>query len=352
MKDTVFTIDGRQLCGQMGGVQRYISEMVFELDKIASPEMFEVLIPSSCNIDLGLKNLKVVKYGKLNNRIWEQIDLPFYIWKNKRIGIYFCSVVPILYPRGIAVVHDIMGALFPELIKSMGFFTGKIFLLNLRSAVKHSDYPATSSENTKRDMIKVYGRKEEDISVFPCAWQHIQRVECDDCWMERYPNVKEKEYYFSLAANRKQKNFQWIEMMAHKHPDSLFLMAGTIEEWQKNDQVKAQNIIQLGYISDGEIKSLMTHCKAFLFPSFYEGFGMPPMEALACGAKIIISNTSCLPEIYQDSAYYISPNDYDVDLDELLSIEVASPKKCLDRFSWEKSAKMLYEKCSIISQNR
>lgn len=349
MKQIVFTIDGRQLCGQMGGVQRYISEMVYELDKIANPEMFEVLVPSSCDKDLGLKNIKVVKYGKLNDRIWEQIDLPFYIWKNKRMGIYLCSVVPILYPKGIAIVHDIMGKLFPDIIKSMGF-SGKIFLMNLRSAVKHSDYPATSSENTKRDMIREYGRKEEDISIFPCAWQHIQRVECDDSWMERYPDVKDKEYYFSLAANRKQKNFHWIEMMAHKNPNSVFLMAGTVEEWQKTKEIKSDNIIQLGYISDGEIKSLMTHCKAFLFPSFYEGFGMPPMEALACGAKIIISNTSCLPDIYQDSAYYITPDDYDVDLDKLLSEEVAPPQKCLDRFGWDKSAKLLYDFCMKISE--
>lgn len=351
MKKTVFTIDGRQLYGQMGGVQRYIKEIVYELDKIADPELFEVLIPSSCNEDIKLKNIKVVKFGKFNNRIWEQIDLPFYIWKNKRVGIYLCSVVPILYPKGIAVVHDIMGALFPDIRKSMGFLTGRIFLLNLRSAVKRSDFPATSSENTKRDMVKVYGRKEEDISIFPCAWQHIQRVECDDSWMERYPNVKDKEYYFSLAANRKQKNFRWIEKMAYKNPHSLFLMAGTVEEWQKNKDIKTDNIIQLGYISDEEIKSLMIHCKAFLFPSFYEGFGMPPMEALACGAKIIISNTSCLPEIYQDSAYYISPDDYEIDLEKLLSGKVASPQKCLDRFGWDKSAKLLYDFCMNIAEH-
>ena len=130
------------------------------------------------------------------------------------------------------------------------------------------------------------------------------------------------------------------------------MIAGTIDEWQNNEEIKLDNIVQLGYITDGEIKSIMSNCKAFIFPSFYEGFGIPPMEALACGAKIIISNSSCLPEIYGESAYYISPYDYDVDLDELLKKDVAPPKACLDNFGWDKSARILYDLCCKIKNNK
>ena len=346
--DIVFTIDGRQLVGQTGGVQRYIKEILDELDKVDHQGMFEVLVPASCRKSLKYKNIKVVEYGRMPGLIWEQTALPFYLLMNRRVGIFLCTIVPFLYPKGIAVVHDVMPALFPDIAKSMGFLTGKVLLLNLKTSVKRSEYPATVSENSRWDMERIYGRRREDIAIIPDAWQHILGIEADDSWMAKYPDVKRGEYYFSLSANRKQKNFHWIEMMAHKYPDRLFLIAGTIEEWQNNEHIKAENVIQLGYITDEEVKSLMTNCRAFLFPSFYEGFGIPPMEALACGAKIVVSNTSCMPEIYGESAYYIAPDDYDVDLDSLLDQPVAPAKDCLDRFGWEKSAALLLQLCNSI----
>ena len=62
----------------------------------------------------------------------------------------------------------------------------------------------------------------------------------------------------------------------------------------------------------------MQHCRAFLHPAVFEGFGIPPLEALSQGARILLSNASCLPELYGDTAAYFDPQDYQVDLDALL----------------------------------
>ena len=81
----------------------------------------------------------------------------------------------------------------------------------------------------------------------------------------------------------------------------------------------------LGYLSDEEVKAIYTKCKAFLLPTYFEGSGLPPLEALSCNAKVIVSNITSLPEIYEDCAYYIDPAKPDPNLAELLKKKVTSP---------------------------
>ena len=91
----------------------------------------------------------------------------------------------------------------------------------------------------------------------------------------------------------------------------------------------------------------MKYCKAFIFPSFFEGFGIPPLEALSVGASIIISNTTCLPEIFGKTAHYIDPYNADVNLDEILSEPTVSPQKVLEKYTFARFAKILHQKlCS------
>ena len=87
----------------------------------------------------------------------------------------------------------------------------------------------------------------------------------------------------------------------------------------------------------------MKNCKAFIFPSFFEGFGIPPLEALSVGAKIIVSNSSCLPEIFGNSAYYIDPNKICTDLDELLSKSVESGEMILQKYRFSIFARQVLE---------
>jgi glycosyltransferase involved in cell wall biosynthesis len=112
------------------------------------------------------------------------------------------------------------------------------------------------------------------------------------------------------------------------------------------------NVFFTGYISDIELVQLYQKAKLFVYPSLYEGFGIPPLEAMACGTPVIVSNVASLPEVCEDAAYYVNP--YDVNniaegiktvlKDEILQKELI--QKGLARvklFSWEKSTNKLID---------
>ena len=87
----------------------------------------------------------------------------------------------------------------------------------------------------------------------------------------------------------------------------------------------------------------MKKCKAFVFPSYYEGFGIPPLEALSCGTKVVVSNRASLPGIYKDSAFYIDADSTNCNLAKLLEKKVDSPQKILENYTYENAAKKLLE---------
>ena len=87
----------------------------------------------------------------------------------------------------------------------------------------------------------------------------------------------------------------------------------------------------------------MERCKAFVLPSYYEGFGIPPLEALSCGTKIVVARAASLPEIYGEAAHYIDPDNSNVDLEELLSQPVADAKPVLEKYTYDNAAHQFYE---------
>ena len=102
-------------------------------------------------------------------------------------------------------------------------------------------------------------------------------------------------------------------------------------------------MLYLGYVSDGAAKALMARCRAFLFPTLYEGFGIPPLEAAACGApEIIVSDTPCMREVYGPSAAYIDLAVNHGDVDSITPAQ-APAAAVLARYSWDRSAEKLLQ---------
>ena len=137
------------------------------------------------------------------------------------------------------------------------------------------------------------------------------------------------------------RDIRLIREVARRNPDKTFVVAGGKDLRAFGDDTEAKdthNVFYPGYVSDAENAALMKHCKLFLHPAVFEGFGIPPLEALALGAPIALANATCLPELYGDTARYFDPYDYDTDLDKLAAQPVAAPDEVLQKYSWDRTA--------------
>lgn len=335
-------IDGIFLVKRITGIQRYAIEITKELDKIVEKGTIKIVVPEYCDNILDLENIELIRYGKRKPRVWEQIDLVKYLKSEKADGIYFENTIPLLYKKGIVVVHDISLKANPRLfcnsINNICSLIWRRFLY--RQIFKSSMRVVTVSKFSKSEIIKYYNVESNRISVISNAWQHMMSVPVDTSILEKN-NLDHGNYYFSLATLAPNKNIRWITSAAQNHPDKIFGIAGggNIKKVINEEYQNLNNVICFGYVSDGEAKALMTGCKAFIFPTFYEGFGIPPLEALACGApELILSDTPCMHEIYGNYAHYIDPNNYSdtcIDFSPLKETE-----NILNKYSWEKSARL------------
>ncbi|MGL5357209.1 MAG: glycosyltransferase family 4 protein [Cetobacterium sp.] len=330
-------INGRFLSQGITGVQRFAHEIIRELDKIVSPGEYKILAPQNIMYkELKYQNIEIEICGNMKGHLWEQIELPYYVKKNKGKLINLCNTAPILKP-GIVAIHDIQTKVYPE------FFSKKFQLwYNILNGfnIKNAEKIITVSEFSKSEIVKHYKVSDKKIEVIYNGWQHMDRIEKDETILEKL-DVKKDEYILGVSSMNPNKNFKYILGLAKLHPEYKFVIVG-----KKNSEVfkdgtieELDNLTWAGYVSDEELKGLYSNAKAFIFPSFYEGFGIPPLEAIASGCKnIFVSNTSCLPEIYRDYVNYFNPQTI-----EKQNENKKNSKKILDIYSWKISAKKLQQ---------
>ena len=289
------------------------------------------------------ESIEIVKYGKHKGRLWEQIDLKNYLKKNNKSGIFLTNEISLLYPKGIACIHDVSYRANPSFFSSTNKKISRLWhCINYSFITKCCSNILTVSNFSKSEIIKYYNVQDNRISVIYNSWQHMRKIIEDHSIIEKNDWLKEKEYYFSMSTIAPNKNFEWVLSAAKQNPLYEFAIAGggkLKDVAETMGYASLSNVHYLGYVSDEEAKALMHHCKAFLFPTLYEGFGIPPLEAIACGCEqIIVSDIPCMHEIYGDYAKYINPTNYNnIDLPEdSKHIDIS---ELLNKYSWKESAR-------------
>lgn len=253
-----------------------------------------------------------------------------------RFDIFHCTYPLPLKVRGakrVTTIHDIIPILFPH----MTLDRKDEFFYRHQRVIKDSDLVVTVSEASKRDLVKVFNVPEEKVCVTyqPANLEDVgpEEEESATAFLSRN-KLQAGKYLLFVGAIEPKKNVKAIiDAYAWLDTDVKLVLAGK-RAWMWESQIGhiesvfgktwPQRIKLLDYLSYNELRYVMKNAYALLFPSIYEGFGLPPLEAMQMGVPVITSNTSSLPEVCGDAALYTDPEDvvgFAGQIEKLLSSE-------------------------------
>ena len=362
-------IDGYSLARQeIYGIHRYAIELLSALDKLIDKGEAEIAIPAWADETvvrdrLSLKNTTLVKIGKINRSsfrfgniidatYWREVAFPKYASHKDAVKIDLLLDFPRV-KTDIITIYDCIPELFPHVKPPLKYRLHVLKVKYIQSrGIRNCRRILTCSECSKKDIQIAYKTHGKPIDVIYSGWQHFERISEDETIIDKL-KLEKGRFFFTLGSRLYHKNARWILAAAEKNPQYTFVISGSSKNKvdKEAESNNAENVIFAGYLSDPEVKTLMRYCKAFIQPSLYEGFGMPPIEAMSTGANCIVSNAASLPEIYQNSVWYINPNDYEhINMDEIMSKSKEKNEKILNKYSWEKSAKQLIEIIHILER--
>lgn len=352
------------LCDEgIAGIHRYTLETLKCLDSIINTDEVELLIPASEIDNYNFKHIKVVRMGirvpipgllgvRVERFLTKNVFAPLYIKKKKEISVDLELQFP-LFSCDVIAVYDCRVNKYPEFYQfsKEQRRNRKVVLKHQNNSIRKCKAIVTDSETIKDEIQDWYGDYKKPIYVTHCGWQHFEAIKEDRTILERL-GLEEYKYFFSLGTRFPHKNIKWVSYAAKRHPSYTFVISGTIRS-QSNMEFegeKTSNMIFAGRLTDSEVKALMKYSKAFIQPSLYEGFGIPPLEAMSAGANCIVSDIPVFREIYKNSVWYIDPNDYqNIDIDRTMQTEKDKNEVILEEFSWEKSANKLWNCLKIVS---
>ena len=338
-------INGRFLTQRITGVQRYAIEIVKCMDSLLSEkDEITILIPPEPQVNfLNLKNIKQKTVGKLKGHFWIQISLPRYIKKHGGELLTFSGTAPVFSP-GFWTVHDITCIRHPE---SFDWKFRFVYTLALKIGLKRCKKIFTVSEFSKNEISDYFKISKDRIQIAYSSANYLLGAKYKDVDVAKL-GVKPKEYYLSVSSRNLHKNQKFIGELAKRFPDRTFVIVGgqhksfnAISEVKADGEGSASNIIYTGYISDEELTNLYKYAKGFIFPSVYEGFGLPPLEAIIQGCtSLALSDIPVFREIYSN-VYFFDPNNvnsFSFERFDEVNITEEERKRYIDKYSFSKTA--------------
>lgn len=348
-------INGRFLTQPATGVQRFALEILTGLDKILNSTNslktnYICLVPPEATLNSFPKwqNISIRACGFMHGNLWEQLELPFYA--RKGILIDLCNIGSLFHFAQIIVIHDASVFTMPQAYSTTFKLKYKLIYFVLSRTAKKV---ITVSQFSKNELSHYLRIKEDKIAVISEGCEHILNAEADESILDKF-SLRAQPYLLSVGSSSLHKNLNSvinaIKLTQEKLP-SLVIAGGKFSKvFAQINNSQDEGIIHLGYITDGQLRALYENAVAFIFPSLYEGFGLPPLEAMVCGCPVISSNRASLPEVCGDAALYFDPtnlSDIRSKIQQLVNKpatrEMFKEKGALraQSFTWERAAQSL-----------
>ena len=345
-------INGRFLEQPLTGVQRYTRELLNTFDRLISsgeivlPDNLEIICLAPKNIieDPLWENIRLNKVGILHHNFWEQIELPYYA----KGGLLFspANIGPFFAKTQITTIHDASVFAVPEAYSFSFRLKYKVIFHRMAKTARKI---ITDSEYSKKEICKYLSVEPEKITVIPLGHEHLLDTPFAHEYLQK-KGIGGKPYFLCVGSSSVHKNLQIVFKAAEilKRDDYEVIIAGGnfSKVFQDQKKIDLPNVRHLGYVDDAELCALYRSAKAFIFPSKYEGFGLPVLESLAFGCPVITTREASIPEVSRNMVTYFkwdNPNQL-ADImnktldDNIPPLEEVSLKDHLSLFTWEKCA--------------
>jgi len=352
-------INGRFLTQPATGVQRFARELLQALDSLLSNRIAaQSQLPLKCLIppdaeDHSLpnwKNIQISKVGRLNGNVWEQFELPFYARSGLLINL--CNIGPVFHNRQIVVLHDASVFAIPEAY-SIAFRAKYRWIMWILARTAKKVFAV--SQFSKKELARYLNVPEERFDLISEGCEHILRVTSDPSILLKN-NLRSNDYFLVVGSSSIHKNLVAAIEAVEANPQEapLLVVAGGnfSKVFSAFDRIESAQVLHLGYVTNEQLRALYENATGFIFPSLYEGFGLPPLEAMICGCPVICSNAASLPEVCGDAALYFDPKNSleiiaqinklvdDTDLQARLRERGLKQAR---QYTWDKAARQLAE---------
>ena len=339
-------INARFLSQPITGVQRFSIELSRELKRKIPNLIF--VAPDNIKHSEIAEELEVKIIGRIKNGfLWEQVELPVLLRQyGKPVLVNFYGIVPILYSKNIVTIHDLSFVEHPEWFsKRFALLYNTFTPIAIRTALKI----ITVSEYSRQAIAKHYSIDPAQIDIVSPSVSPIFRVTSIKTNSNLYGR-----YILAVSSLDPRKNFKNL-ILAFKKAQleniKLVIVGAKHKVFASNDLddlLKDDlSIIFTGYVNDAELVNLYRNAMFFVYPSLFEGFGIPPLEAMACGCPTIVANVTSLPEVCAEASVYVNPYNVESITAKLIELAYNEPLrqqlvlkgfKRLEQFSWENSA--------------
>lgn len=333
-------INARFLSQRTTGVQRFAIELSLRLRKL-NPEIVFLCPGNILSSHKKLaEELKVEVIGRGSGHIWEQVDLPLFL---RNVGnsllINFCNTAPLFYSNSVVTVHDLAFLENPKWFSKSFYYYYKNLVPRI---VKNARHVITVSNFSKEEILNKIHIASNKISVIYNAV---------DITLPFEQKNRQGRFALFVGSMDPRKNMQRLLNAVKYLPNdvTLVVVGGAAKSFAtESEQDISDRIRFVGYVTDERLFELYSNADAFVYPSLYEGFGIPPLEAQSFGLPILVSDIPVFQEIFGDSALYCDPNSVESIGQGLLNILNLSPdtkdllvKKGflnVGRYSWDRSA--------------